>query len=251
MTYKIEEAGAQWIFHWVALMLGGLKNVNLSNRIDVCFENENFLSYQKESFEILSDVLNVVPKTDNFELIPSMKPLDFTNNSGRPLLEDGVYKFLRDLFNSRVEDDFDTTEFEKIYICRGKAHLLAGNMQDNNARRRQIVNEGEIVESLKDIGILPIFFEDYTMRQKIQIVRNAKQIVAPQSGGLTFTIWAHQDADIVEIYPPNPHQYCDQYIDVCRSLNISFRRFVDVVKIDGYDNMIVDSKKLVEFIQNK
>jgi len=251
MTYKIEEAGAQWIFHWVALMLGGLKNVNLSNRIDVCFDNENFLSYQKESFEILSDVLNVVPKTDNFELIPSMKPLDFTNNSGRPLLEDGVYQFLRDLFNARIEDDFDTSGFERIYICRGKAHLLAGNKQDGNARRRQIMNENEIVESLEEIGIRPIFFEDYTMRQKIQIVRNAKQIVAPQSGGLTFTIWAHQDADVVEIYPPNPHQYCDQYIDVCRSLNISFRRFMDVVKMDGYDNMVVDSRKLAEFILNK
>lgn len=251
MTYKIEEAGAQWIFHWVALMLGALKNVDLSNKIDVCFDREDFLSYQKESFEILSDVLNVVPKTDDAQLIPSVKPLDSTNNSGRPLLEDGVYQFLRDLFNARIEDDFDTTGFERIYICRGKAHLLAGNKQDGNARRRQIMNENEIVESLEEIGIRSIFFEDYMMRQKIQIVRNAKQIVAPQSGGLTFTIWAHQDADIVEIYPPNPHQYCDQYIDVCRSLNISFRRFMDVVKMDIYDNMVVDSGKLAEFILNK
>ena len=249
--YKIEEAGSQWIFHWVALMLGALKYVDLTEKIDICFDKEDFLSYQKESFEILSDVLNVVPKTDDFELIPSVKPLDFTNNSGRPLLEDGTYQFLRDLFNSRIEDDFDTTGFEKIYICRGKAHLLAGNKQDGNARRRQIMNENEIVESLEELGIKPIFFEDYTMRQKIQIVRNAKQIVAPQSGGLTFTIWAHQDADIVEIYPPHPHQYCDQYIDVCRQLKINFRRFTDVVKLDRYDNMVVDSTNLANFVANR
>jgi len=251
MIYKLEEAGAQWIFHYFALMLGGLKNVDLTEKIDICFDNENFTSYQKESFEILSDVLNVVPKTNDAKLIPSMKPLDFRNNSGRPLLEDGVYKFLRDLFNSRVEDDFDTTGFERIYICRSKSHLLVGNKQDGNARRRQITNESEVVESLKKLGIKSIFFEDYTMKQKIQIVRNAKQIVAPQSGGLTFTIWAHQDADIVEIYPPNPHQYCDQYIDVCRSLKIPFRRFTDVVKVDGYDNMTVNCTNLVNFIESK
>lgn len=253
MIYKLEENSneAQWMFHWVALMLGGLKNIDLSEKIDICFDYENFTSYQKETFEILSDILNVVPKTDSAKLIPSMKPLDFTNNSGRPLLEDGVYKFLRDLFNSRVEDDFDTTGFERIYICRSKAYLLPRNLMDGVAgRRRQIVNENEIVESFEKIGIKSIFFEDYTMRQKIQIVRNAKQIIAPQSGGLTFTIWAHQDADVVEIYPPNPHQYCDQYIDVCRSLNIPFRRFTDVVKVDRYDNMIVDSTKLVNFIEN-
>jgi hypothetical protein len=251
MTYKIEEAGSQWIFHWVALMLGALKNIDISNKIDVCFDNEEFLPYQKESFEILFDVLNVVPKTDSYELILSIKPLDFTNNSGLPLLEEGVYQFLRDLFNSRIQDDFDTSGFEKIYVCRSKAHLLAGNVQDGNARRRQIINEDEIVESLKKIGIRSIFFEEYTMRQKIQIVRNAKQIVSPQSGGLTFTIWANQNADIVEIYPPNPHQYCDQYIDICRTLGIPFRRFTDVVKMDKYDNMVVDPEKLVEYILNK
>jgi len=248
MIYKLEEAGAQWIFHYFALMLGGLKNVDLSERIDVCFDNENFTPYQKESFEILSDVLNVVPKTNDFQLVPSMKPLDFCNNSGRPLLESGVYEFLRELFDTRVEDDFDTTGFEKIYICRGRSHLCEGNKNDNNIRRRQIVNEGDVVKSLEDIGIRSIFFEDYTMRQKIQIVRNASQIVAPQSGGLTFTIWANKNADIVEIYPPNPHQYCDQYIDVCRTLGISFRRFANVTKIDAYDNMMVDAQKLIEFI---
>ena len=129
--------------------------------------------------------------------------------------------------------------------------MCEGNREDNNARRRQIVNENEVVESLEDIGIKPIFFEDYTMSEKIQIMNNASLVVAPQSGGLTFSLFANHNTDIVEIYPPNPHQYCDQYIDVCRALNIPFRRFTDVAKLDMYDNMVVDSRKLVEFIFNK
>ena len=251
MIYKIEEAGKTWIFHWIVLMLGALKDIDLSQRVDVCFDREDFNSYQKESFEILSDVINVVSNNCDWTLLPSVKPLDFTNNSGRPLVDYSVYHFLRELFLSRVDNNLDVSEYDKIYICRGRSHLCEGNSEDNNARRRQIVNENEVVESLEDIGIKPIFFEDYTMSEKIQIMNNASLVVAPQSGGLTFSLFANHNTDIVEIYPPNPHQYCDQYIDVCRALNIPFRRFTDVAKLDMYDNMVVDSRKLVEFILNK
>lgn len=251
MTYKIEEAGAGWIFHWVVLMIGALKQVDLSSKIDVCFNREDFTEYQKESFELLSDVINVVPNNCQWTLLPSIKPVDCQNGSGLPCVEHDTYHFLRDLFLSRVGNDFDTSEYNKIYICRSKSHLCEGNREDNGARRRQIVNEGEVVESLEEIGIKPIFFEDYTMSQKIQIMRDASLVVAPQSGGLTFTLFANKNADIVEIYPPNPHQYCDQYIDVCRALNIPFRRFYDVSKVDFHDNMIVDPKLLSNFILKK
>ena len=251
MTYKIEEAGKTFMFHWVVLMLGALKQVDLSSKIDVCFDREDFNEYQKESFELLSDVINVVPNTCQWTLLPSIKPVDFQNGSGRPCVEHDTYHFLRDLFLSRVGNDFDTSEYNKIYICRSKSHLCEGNREDNSARRRQIVNEGEVVESLEEIGIKPIFFEDYTMSQKIQIMRDASLVVAPQSGGLTFTLFANKDADIVEIYPPNPHQYCDQYIDVCRALGIPFRRFRDVAKLDNYDNMVVNSTTLANFISQK
>jgi hypothetical protein len=251
MTYKIEEAGAGWIFHWVVLMIGALKQVDHSSKIDVCFDHEDFSEYQKESFELLSDVINVVPNNCQWTLLPSIKPIDCQNGSGLPCVEHDTYHFLRDLFLSRVGNDFDTSEYNKIYICRSKSHLCEGNRGDNSARRRQIVNEGEVVESLEEIGIKPIFFEDYTMSQKIQIMRDASLVVAPQSGGLTFTLFANKDADIVEIYPPNPHQYCDQYIDVCRALNIPFRRFYDVSKVDFHDNMIVDPKLLSNFILKK
>jgi hypothetical protein len=251
MTYKIEEAGRGWICHWVVFMLGSLKQLDLSQRRDFCFDHEDFTAYQKESFEILSDIMNVVPNTCDWKLLPNVKPVDGKNGSGLPFVEHDTYHFLRDLFLSRIDNVFDTSEYDKIYICRSKSHLCRGNHEDNSARRRQIVNESEVIKSLEDIGIRPIFFEDYTMSQKIQIMRDASLVVAPQSGGLTFTLFANKDIDIVEIYPPNPHQYCDQYIDICRALKIPFRRFYDVSKVDYNDNMIVDPKLLSDFILKK
>jgi len=102
---------------------------------------------------------------------------------------------------------------------------------------------------LEKQGFKAIHFEDYTVSEKVQIFNNAKRVIAPQSGGLVFSLFASPTTEIVEIYPPNPHQYCDQYIDICRVLGISFKRFTDVVKVDRYDNMTVQPDQLINFIQ--
>lgn len=252
MTYKIEEAGKTFIYHWFVYMLGALKQIDLSSKIDVCFDREDYNAYQKESFELLSDILNVVPNDCQWDLVPSIKPRDIRNNSGQDHVDPSTYFFLRDLFLSRVDNKFDMTDYDKIYICRGRSHLCEGNREDSavpGVRRRQIMNEGEVVESLEEMGVKCIFFEDYTVAEKIQIFNKASLIISPQSGGMVFSLFAGPQTDIVEIYPPNPHQYCDQYIDICRHLGIPFRRFTDVAKLDGYDNMVVDSTELVNFVQ--
>lgn len=247
MIYKIEEAGKNFIFHWFVYMVGALKNVDLSSKIDVCFDAQDYTAYQKETFEILSDLINVVPYNKDSILIPKNALTDISNNSGRFHVDPITYSFLRELFLSRV-GGFDTTRYENIYICRSKAHLCEGNRDDKNIKRRHILNESELVESLEKQGFKAIYFEDYTVSEKVQILNNAKRVVAPQSGGLVFSLFASPTTEITEIYPPNPHQYCDQYIDICRVLGIPFKRFTDVVKCDRYDNMEVRPEKLINFI---
>jgi len=248
VIYKIEEAGKNFIFHWFVYMVGALKNVDLSSKIDVCFDAQDYTAYQKETFELLSDLINVVPYTENSTLIPQNAPTNIVNGSGRFHVDPTSYSFLRELFLSRV-GGFDTTGYENIYICRSKAHLCEGNRNDRNSRRRHILNESELVESLEKRGFKAIHFEDYTISEKVQIFNNAKRVIAPQSGGLVFSLFASPTTEIVEIYPPNPHQYCDQYIDICRVLGIPFKRFTDVAKVDRCDNMTVQPDKLINFIQ--
>ena len=248
MIYKIQDGGRVFIYHWFVYMIGALKNVDLSSKIDICFDAQDYTAYQKETFEILSDLINVVPYTENYTLIPPNKPTDISNNSGRLHVDPTSYSFLRELFLSRVSG-FDTTGYENIYICRSRAHLCEGNAFDQNIKRRHILNECELVKSLENEGFKAIHFEDYTVSQKVQIFNNAKRVIAPQSGGLVFSLFASPTTEIVEIYPPNPHQYCDQYIDICRELGIPFKRFVDVVKLDRFDNMTVQPEKLINFIQ--
>jgi len=250
MIYKIEEAGKDFIYHWFSYMVGSLKQVDLSQKINVCFEQENYTSYQNETFDILNDIINVVPNTDQNILIPSIKPQDITNNSERNHIDPTVYNFLRDIFLSRV-GGFDVSGYEKIYIKRNKAHMCEGNSRDNNIKRRHIMNENELVEDLEMLGFKAINFEDFTVSEKVQIFNRASEVVAPQSGGLVFCLFASNQTNITEIYPPNPHQYCDQYIDICRVLNIPFKRYTNVVKMDSHDNMIVSSNEFVDYLVNR
>lgn len=250
MKYKIEEAGKTFIYHWFVYMVGALKQVDLSNKIDVCFDREDYTAYQKETFDILSDVINVVPNDGNFTLIPSIKPIDIVNNSGRNHVDPSTYQFLRNLFLPRV-GGFDTTGYEKIYICRSKSHLCEGNREDNNIKRRHILNEIELIEDLQEIGFKAIHFEDYSVSEKIQIFNKAEYVVAPQSGGMVFSLFAEKNTNIIEIYPPNPHQYCDQYIDICRIFDIPFERYTDVTKMDYHDNMVISSQDFVQYLLNR
>ena len=187
-------------------------------------------SYQEETINILSDLINVVPNnyTDEWTFITHHR------EQGDPEL---CY-FLRDIFLSRIKNDFNTSGYERIYIRRSKSHLCKGNADENFIRRRQIINEDQIVEKLSEIGIKSVYFEDYTVSEKIQIFQNASLVVAPQSGGLLFTLFGHQNMDIVEICPTNTHQPCNHYVDICNVLNIPFRRFDDVIKNDYHDNKI-------------
>lgn len=247
MKYKIEEAGRDYIYHWFVYMVGALKQIDISSKIDIYFDTNNCTAYQKETFDILSDFVNLTYDDSNYILIPSIKPIDATNNSNIDHVDISTYSFLRELFLSRITQT-DKNIYEKIYIRRNRSHLCEGNMRDNNARRRQIVNEDELILGLEKIGFKCINFEDYTVSEKIRMFNNAKIILSPQSGGLVFSLFADQKTKVIEIYPPNPHQYCDQYFHICKNLNINFTRYCDVEKVDYYDNMKVNVSSLIDFV---
>lgn len=249
MIYKIEEAARGFIYHWFVYMIGALKQIDLSSKVDICFDREDYTAYQKETFEILSDVINVVSNDCEYTLLPSIKPIDATNNSNIDHVDVSTYSFLRELFLSRV-DEFDTSEYKKIYIRRNRSHLCEGNVGDNYIKRRQIINEDELVQELEKDGFKCINFEDYTVSQKVRIFNNADIVLAPQSGGLVFSLFAGDNTRVIEIYPSNPHQYCDQYLHICKNLNIEFTRYYDIAKIDHLDNMIVPPDKLISYISN-
>lgn len=285
VIFYIENRGKDWIFHWMIYVIAGLRyiNTNLSRNGNgcnwgslwalnintekeqnihlydpskvnppfyICFKNvEKFLDFQNQTLDLIKDEFNLVMESD-------IKPEDIVVfNYGEKILDnpyhislDG-YKFIKNLFLSKVNLENSKHKNKKYYLSRSKSHLLDANRNDSNARRRQILNEIELSEKLKELGIETIFLEDYQIKEKIDIFHNSELIISPNSGGLTFTIFSTKNTKIIEINVDNPNQISHQYRDQCNSLNIPYYKYT-TQKLDQNDNMAIDVKDFCDFINN-
>ena len=266
VIFHIEHRGHQFIFHWFIYMLSGLRYLGTNNSrwgqdsnpkdrfeqnihsiIDIPKKPyllyisvlpDPLISYQKETFEILKDEFTLIRKED-------ISPEDIViNNYGEHILNTDYhispegYTYLRNLFLSKLNS---TGEFKgkKFYLSRIRSHLLEGNAQDGNIKRRQILNEQELSKELSKEGIETIFLEDYPLDKKIQIFNEADIIISPNSGGLTFTLFSNPNTSIIEINTNNPHQISRQYEDQCRFFNVKYKRY-RCHNYDGHDNMTIN-----------
>ena len=243
-VYKLEECGRSYIGHWFTMMLASLKDVDLSEKIQLCFDldytNE---PYQKESLDILSDVIEVVPKTSNAIFLPGNKIQTGSQE------EYQSYIFLRELFLSRMQNDFDTSEYDKIYIRRNKSHLCEGNIFAKSERKRQIVNEDELVEKLSENGIRALNFEYYSVSQKIQIFNNASLVIAPNGGGLVFSLFAGLQTKIVELNPQQSRSDNSHYEFISKGLKTDFIAYRICQNIDAKDNMKIDVEDFIDYLE--
>ena len=133
-------------------------------------------------------------------------------------------------------------------MSRTRSHLLVGNAQDNNIKRRQIINEEELSKELLKEGIETIFLEDYPLDKKIQIFNEAELIVSPNSGGLTFTLFSNPHTTIVEINAVNPYHISRQYEDQCRFFNVKYKRY-SCECVDSHDNMTINIEEFINFLK--
>jgi len=205
--------------------------------------------YIKESLELISDDYIVVDNSD-------IKQDDIIVNNYGEFIQDNpnhlhtdAYFFLRELFLKKLNKG--TTNFfgEKIYLRRDRSHLCSGNNKENQIKRRQIINEEELVDYLKKIDIKSIYLEDLSFIDKIKLFNQSDIIISPNSGGLTFSIFCETKTRVVEINVVNPIQISHQYKSQCDVLNIPYYRF-DSDKIDQNDNMMVDINKFNFFLEN-
>lgn len=253
MIYKIEDAGKGWIGHWFYLMITSLSRIpNFGKeKIKICFDREDWTDYQKETFEVLKEKIEVVSKPKDYIFIENTKPLTFTNNSPFSFIDQSLFQFLRNLFLSEIEDK-NIEGYDKIYICRNLSHLTQGNEEDiacKNIKRRQILNEDELVPHLENLGFKCINLENYHLRDKIKIFYNSSFIIGPNGGGMSFLFAGNLNLKYIEIVTPNPSQYIDHYKDLCEYFGFSFNRYTKILTCDSNDNILIDIDDFVSYVK--
>ena len=268
IIYHMENRGADYIYHWFFLMLGGLRQIPAGfNRygpdgggvfeqnvekykgyqpknkpIFVTMQEQNsegkplYSNLQKETFDLLKDIYVYVPYDE-------IKETDIViNNYGEPYhfdgksnnFDEGVYHFVKNLFNSDTGNS--KHKGKRYYISRNKSHNLLGN---SGVVRRHIVNEDEFSTLIESYGFEKIYLEDYSIPEKVEIFKNADTIISPNSGGLVFSLYASDDTNIIEINTSNPHQLSAQYEDIANVFSLPYQKFT-AEKVDSMDNMRID-----------
>jgi capsular polysaccharide biosynthesis protein len=218
----------------------------ISAPYNISFRDINYFDdFQNESLDIIKTNFNVV----NYNDIKDDDIVIF--NYGEQILDDPYhissegYQFVQDLFLKNININESKHKNKKYFVSRNKSHELSGN---NSIKRRQIINEHELLPILEKFNIEMIYLEDFNTIEKIDIFNNSSLIISPNSGSLTFTIFSGKNLKVIELNVDSPGQISYQYENQCHFFNVPYYKFV-TQKIDDNDNMIVNVDEFDTFLK--
>ena len=250
-VFILEDRGYMWMFHWIVYMLGGLRNLPGKTPIKIYFDKPfptvNGKNYHKESLELIKSHFVFCEPTETDVKIASYGETWLCADRVHP----ETHRFLRTLFLSSIPEQ--VYDGKKYYLTRNNCGTL--NPANKGVNIRTILNESEIREDLIEHGFEILQFEDYSFEEKIKIFNTASVIISPNSGGLTFSIFANEKTKIVEILPTHIAQH-DHYKNICEAVNISYTRFTHVSTVGESPglgrvwNMNIDKIKFKDFLKS-
>ncbi|WP_366657474.1 glycosyltransferase family 61 protein [Fodinicurvata sp. EGI_FJ10296] len=88
-----------------------------------------------------------------------------------------------------------------------------------DARRRKVVNESCIIESLKAKGFIEVQCEGMTIKEQQQLFGCANTIIAAHGAALTNIIWCNKNTNIIDILPERKKTPCFNILSIQCNLN--------------------------------
>lgn len=77
-----------------------------------------------------------------------------------------------------------------------------------NAGSRRLLNENEVVQSFPSGTIQRVCLEEYPLDGQLDLVLQARAVVAPHGGGLSHLAWVRPGLPVLEIFPPGFFNAC-------------------------------------------
>jgi len=151
--------------------------------------------------------------------------------------EPWAYRYVCDLFAPLWAS---TLQIKGKYIYISRSRGQRGT--------RIILNESEIKEDMKRLGVSFYYMEDLTFQEQIRLFRNSELIISSHGAGLSFSIFCEPGTQIIEIWKDlseNQH-----YNDIATKCGLRFNRFTDVEFFEGQKGaMRLNTKHFLETLQ--
>jgi capsular polysaccharide biosynthesis protein len=96
-----------------------------------------------------------------------------------------------------------------IYIARGDA-----------AVNRKVLNEAELIEMLKEMGVEIYFLSKMSIVDQAHLFNSAKLVVASHGGGLTNLAFCEAGTKVLEFFPDNYVNHL--FYDICNKRQLDY-----------------------------
>ena len=221
-VYVLEDRGHGIIMHWFHYVIAGLYELSHLPKpvfIHTAITDE----YERQTFELLKP---------DYVFVDDITDCDVVAHHGAPLIglyavSNPHYPFVRDVILTRNNLHIQLEPTRLLYIRRSRSHLLNWSQ---GAKRRQVINEDDVVQALTPLGFESLFLEDYPLIEKIRLFQSAKIVISPNGGALTMCFFAHVKTHVVEITLDTTGE--DMYHHVCKMLSIPITRYTNVQSFD-------------------
>lgn len=179
--------GSHNYFHWMYDVIPRLAMLHASGASYSCIiMNPNpYGPFVEQTWAMLgiseSFVIRIKPES-YYQADRLIVPSLMMNSHYPPWATDTLRKFLL------PHRDTTLISPERIYISRGKTIT------------RRVVNEEEVIHCLKEFNVVPIYLEDWTVAEQIQIFASAEVIVGPHGAGLANLAFCQPGTRVIEIF---------------------------------------------------
>lgn len=157
-------------------------------------ERANFIQEFIDVFGIPKDNLIVVENPTKFKkiIVPDPSEQSFRTNSFYEYTNENIYFFKEML--KRVKP----SQYKKIYLTKSKS------------KRIKTLGEEYFIDFFKNKGFEIIDPEDYTIKEKAELMSGADEVVAMSGSNINFTVFCKPTTKVTELARVDSFVYADQ-----------------------------------------
>jgi len=132
-----------------------------------------------------------------------------------------IYKLYEEIVNLVKESPIEENLPKKVYVSRRSwLHNDFTNIGTNYTTRRKLINEDDLVETLKDFGYVEVFAEKLTTIEKIKLFSQVESVIGSIGGGMCNVLFSGKQTKTIPIISPT-------FLEINNRFNYSFSK-VDV-----------------------
>ena len=181
------------------------ENNNLKLVINYNKNKNKLLNFVKETYELLNitdkDII-IHNKKNKYRKVYLSNSFTHDGLSNLPPRKE-IYEIYDKLIKNSLISYKNKKKYDKIYISRRTwINKKNDNIGTDYTTRRKLTNENELVNNLINLGFTELFAENYSMKEKIQILNSAKIVVGAIGGTITNTIFCSKNCKIITMVSP-------------------------------------------------